>query len=171
MTREIDENFIVDLLIEQIVGLENGDFITYSEMSALTGVDIQFEHRGLLDRAMMIVRENHGVVLENKRNVGYERLSDVDVVNRLKEIDKIRRASVRGREKLSTVNYEKMDSVTQGRHNAKFILLAVFGNLANDKTVRSIESKVGDIEVKINIQKAIGIIEESLLDRTRRDAT
>jgi hypothetical protein len=157
-----DEGFIVDLLLEQILDLEDGEFITYSEMSALAGVDIQFENRHLLDKALMIARENHNVVFENKRNVGYEKLSDADVIKRLKEIDKIRRTSVRGREKLATVAYDSLDPILQVNHNTKFILLTVFGNLANEKTVRSIEAKLGDVEMRINLIKAIDIVKESI---------
>lgn len=160
-----DERFLTDLLVEQIVELDPGDLITYSEMSALAGVDVQFEHRNILDKAMMIARENYNVVLENKRNVGYERLSDEDVINRLKEIDKIRRTSTRGREKLATVSYESLDPILKGRHNAKFILLTVFGNLSNNRVVESIEAKIGSTEVVINIQKALEIVSGSTLKK------
>lgn len=162
--KDVDDKFITDLLLEQLLSLDDGDMITYSEMSALAGVDVQFEYRNLLDRAFMVAREHHNAVFENKRNVGYERMSDEDVIKSLKEIDRIRRGTERERRNLCTVSFNDLDPVMKGKHNAKFLLVTVMANMAQGKTVKNIEARLGDIEVTINLQKALELVKDSVND-------
>lgn len=63
-------------LIERLRQLQPGETTTYAELSALAGEDIQFTHRGLLQRAMDYVWEELHTGLEVVINVGVQRLTE-----------------------------------------------------------------------------------------------
>lgn len=149
------DRFNIELLVEQLLDAEDGELVTFSRLSALTGLDIQFEHRSLLQRALEIVLDEHKTVYENVRNVGYVRMSDPEVIKSLKAIRHVRKTTEREIKKLSTTNFEALDDAVKPRHNAKFAWLIAVGNISNERAVQKLENKISDEISKINIQEIV----------------
>lgn len=156
-----DEKFAVELILEQIIDTKDGELITYSELSALTGLDIQFSHRHVLDRALAIALDEHNCLFDNERNVGYRRLSDVDEVRRLKNMKRIRNLADRDAKRLSKVSYNDLEESDRSYHNAKFAVLALVRNIATGKTVMKIEHKIDGDMSAVNVQKLLEVLSGS----------
>jgi hypothetical protein len=143
---------IIDLIVEQLLEVPENEIVTYSELCALTGRDLQFEHRHLLDSAFKITLEKHNVLFDNKRNIGYERLSDADRVSRLDGIAKARRTSLREARKDMVQNYDNLRPEQQSRHNAKMAIYAAISCMASDASVKKIEAVISNDDPATNIK-------------------
>ena len=153
---------LIELILEQLTQAEDGELITYSQLSALTGVDVQFEHRRLLDAALKKALYDHSIVFENERNIGYRRWSDPEIIIRLREMQRIRNATKKGRDKLSTVDFDKLDNAIKPLHNSKFLILTVVDNMATEKAAKRISVTIDrEMELQLNVKKALEVRNQS----------
>jgi hypothetical protein len=96
-----DYHFEKQLIIEQLLGVPEGEIITYQELSGLTGVDLQGEFRYLLDSSLGVVLKNYQVDFRNVRNTGYKRLGPVERVEDCRAQNRAIGASDKGRLRLN----------------------------------------------------------------------
>ena len=127
----IDRQFNIDLILEELLQCEEGELATYSQLSALTGLDVQFEHRSILDDALREAYDNYDIVFRNTRNIGYRRLTDTAVIDELRSPGRIKRETIRGRRDLTKVKFDELDPVYKSRQQANFAMLAAADYLAS----------------------------------------
>jgi hypothetical protein len=122
-------------LAERLRSMQPGDEVTYAELSALIGVDVQVQ-RGLLQTARKLVRQAYGLVFDVRTNVGLVCLSSPGMVGFVdNRLERLHRASGRVQDVLACVNPAELTPVEKHRWLAQQSVTAAVGIFAHAKTV------------------------------------
>ncbi len=151
------ETRILENLLREV---EEGDVLTYEDMSAAIGKDILGNRTYMYTALRHLVDE--GVFFGTVRGVGLvrqnaeESLSHGDAAIKL-----IRGASRRGARKMENVEYDKLSHEGQEKRNVNLTLLRMNKALLRPKNVRILEGKISDVPTVGEItQKFFDTIEE-----------
>jgi hypothetical protein len=158
---ESETKFNIELILEQLLELQPGELITYAELSALTGLSIQTDARYLLDAALRTALEEHNMVFENERNVGYRRLTDEDIVVSMRRFRRARTQAKLGMQELSKVKFDQLENKHRITHNAKFYGYICIAGLSHEGTIKKVELRISSPEeVIVNTQQALELFRQ-----------
>lgn len=135
----------VQQLVNRMKQMAPEELVTYKELTQLIGRDVTV-HRHLTDSARKILMRDHNMVFRSVINEGLKRLADCDVVDvvlddRRKRI--YRQAAVASRE-LTTVDYARLGSDKQTRHNTGMALFGALYQATSKTAVKRLQQRVAN---------------------------
>lgn len=143
------KSFEISIIKEQLREAKPGDVFTFSELSALTGKDLQGKDYYILKKALdELVEEN--LVFENIRNVGYRRQTDAEIAASLSRMERINRQANKGLMEKACVNFNDLNSHERVLHNATMTTLRITKIISEKKSIKIIERKVKSSEAISN---------------------
>ena len=142
-------NFDVQIIKEQLYDADFGDLVTFSQLSALVGKDLQTDGYHILRRALLEM-ENEGYVFENVRNEGYRRLSDEERALSDRVIVSINRKADRGiKQKTVGIDFDGMSKDAQITQNVHLYVLNLTKVVGTKKAMKKLESKLDRLGEKM----------------------
>jgi hypothetical protein len=131
------------LLARVLAQLPVGGELSYAEMTAAIGRDVQGVGRGALETARRKLLRDERRVFDVIIDIGLRRLNDREIVQTAdKARAHIRRTSRKAARTVLCATYEKLDRESQVKHNIALSVFAVTEQMAGDKAVKRIESQV-----------------------------
>jgi len=128
-------------LIERLRPMQPGDTISYADLTALAGVDVQ-ERRDLLDTARTYLREQHNQVFDVLTNVGLVCLSEAGKIG----LGRKRRTfthhyTTKTTRILQTVDLPQLSPVEKQCWLAEVSISAAVSMATHEQTARQIETQ------------------------------
>lgn len=144
------------MLSDRLAKCEDGETVTYADLSAIIGRNVQVEARGNLTSAMHRMLAE-GAVFGSVRNVGVKRLTDAEIVGVGPEIiGRVRRAARRASAKLASVqNFEGLPPAAQTTHNMALSVLGVLAHITKPGTVRKLEARIEQGRQALPLQRTL----------------
>ena len=142
----IDTQLIYDKLKTAAIG----DLVTYSDMSAIVGRDVQKSAYANMHSAVrMCLRER--ILFEPIRGRGLKRLTDSEIVGTgISTMKKIRRSASKGALKLASVNkFDELTKEEQVKHNSYLSIIGALRHFSDSASVKKIESAVQEKNQKL----------------------
>lgn len=139
-------NWSVDasMLYDRLKKAAIGETVTYADLSAIIGRNVQGSARHLVYSAInKALREDH-MVFEAVMGVGYRRLDDVEIVNCSDNaFVRVRRMARRQSAKLTSVsNFAALPNELKIKHNTNISMLGALTHLIRPASVKRLESHV-----------------------------
>lgn len=130
-------------LAQRLAQITPDSFVSYSELSALIGVDVQ-ERRDLLMTARRLVQEQQGIVYDVVQNQGLVRLTTPGIVGHVdSRIQRLQRASHRTKAVADCVQPAELSPLDQHRWLAQQSVLASVAVLTHHKTLMQLAAGEG----------------------------
>jgi len=144
------------LVIERLLNTEEGDVVTYDELSTVIGRDIRLNRYCLHTAINKLLRE-HQIYFSAVRGVGVKRCNDPEKVDAgTSFVPRIRRMAKKGvRITLSVRDYAKMEKEMQTQHNAQVSLLGAIGAISAAPKLKAIAAKVQEAQEKLPLAKTL----------------
>jgi len=146
-----------DILYRRLAETSPGDVVTYDELSAEIGRDVQSEARGLLNTARNKALREDRAVFGVRRGVGLERLGDVGVVETATESrGRIRRMSRRAARRLSCV--DDFDNLPQEKKTEHNVAVSMFGAIyvaTSKKGTKRLTGAVESANAELSLAKTL----------------
>jgi hypothetical protein len=128
-------------LVDRLGRLEPGALVTYEELSAIAGVDVQ-TRRDLLYTAFAYLRQEEGFVFDPDTGVGYVRLTESGKIGRgRRKRGMLHRAALKNTEELKTVDYGPLTPLEKYQWLAESSISAAVTLATHEKTARQIEAQ------------------------------
>lgn len=159
-------NFILSIetkqLLERLMKAEVGELITYKEMTDIVGRDIRKSGSGIMYSARRKALNDCRMVFVTIVNEGIKRASDEEIANSGSSvIDKIRRASKKGKKVLHAVNdFGALTNECKVRHNASASFLGAIDLMTRPKKIIALEEKVKEESDSINVTKTLELFKK-----------
>ena len=171
MARAIAEVRIETRIIaDRLDKAELGDVVTYSELSALIGRDIQeVYHLTVTARNQMLAIKKY---FQAVPGVGFLRCTDKQkVASGSAYLGKMRKAGGRGARITTSVDdYDAMDRADQVRHNAQLSLFLTMRAMSTPGKVKAIEARVSEAQQRLSVKSTLDAIAGSKKARTDKKA-
>lgn len=130
-------------LAKELEAVEVGATVSYSQLTAAIGRDVQGGGRGALETARRIVQRDHRAVFDVVRNTGLKRLADSEIVDLSDRArDGLRHSARRIAKKLVCVDYQKLTAAHQCKHNAALSMFGAIAEMATDTAQRRLEKNI-----------------------------
>lgn len=130
-------------LAQELAKAATGDVMTYADLSAIVGRDVQEAARSALNTARHVVQREHRIVFDVVIGVGLRRLESSEIVDLSdKARDRTRSIARRISKKLTCVEYDELPREKQTKHNAALSMFGLMKELASDGAQKRIEHKV-----------------------------
>lgn len=117
------------IVLQRLKGMKIGDFVSYEELSQLSGKPIAGSSFNLSTARRALLKYDH-MVFEVIRTLGLKRLNDVELATTVSDkfVDKSRRHAKRSAQKMScVVDYSQLPLAAQMAHTIK---ISFFGAIA-----------------------------------------
>jgi hypothetical protein len=122
-------------LAQRLAALSPETFVSYADLSALIGVDVQ-ERRDLLSTARNLVRKEHGIVYDVVQNQGLVRLTNPGIIGHVDgRLGRLQRATHRTKGILDCVQPEGLNALEKHRWLAQQSVVGSVAILTHPKTV------------------------------------
>lgn len=146
-----------DVLYKRLVNVKIGETITYTELSALIGRDVQISGSSILQSARRIALNKDNILFDTITNHGIKRLNDVEKVNTaVSSLRRIQAAAKTGAKKVSSVDdFELLPSEQKFKHNAYLSIFNAIVYSAQQKTVQKIEQSIEIQNGKLSLNKTL----------------
>jgi alkylated DNA nucleotide flippase Atl1 len=110
-------------LINYLRSLEKGTSVTYAEISRLTGVKVDARHAKLIYARLILKRDHNAVWIAIRPRVGLQRLTDVEIAERLPGwwLNGARNKLRRGGNEIDIVETDKLNAVQLTRFSVDSI--------------------------------------------------
>lgn len=143
-------------IVQRLARCKPQDMVTYKELSALVGRNIQNGARYLLSSAIRALLRDR-MVFESVRNEGVKRLADGEIVDTSGTIlPRVRRMAKRGIRKLTAVeNFNELPNAAKVKHNTAISHLGLLAHLSTEKSAAQIEVKVEEAKQSLSLSKAL----------------
>ena len=138
-------------LRKRLETLNPGDTVSYADLTALIGADVQTSRHGALYRARAILLREKSMVFAPIKGEGLKRLGDEDI-SRLGYaiIRRVRKAAARGMKTLACVaNFDKLSTDGQVAHNATMTMMSAFHQFSAPTRMAKIETAVRESRAAI----------------------
>lgn len=141
----IETKMLVDMALER--RQSGGITITYDEMKDLIGREVT-PHAGgytYLASARRILLRDHGIVFDSEPKVGVRICSNEEkMVVSGRDLKRARRAVVRSRQKLVSVEYERLPPDKKKEWNARMSIIGALDLMTAPNSVKKIERAVSE---------------------------
>lgn len=124
-----------------------GETITYSEMEKQIGRDCRPSSQGYryLSSARRILLRDHGVLLDAEAKVGVHICTNEEkMLVSGRDMSRARRAVRRSRQKLTAVEYDRLDDSKKKEWNARMSIVGALELMSGPKVVGKIERVITD---------------------------
>ena len=145
------------MLYQRLAEMDVGEFISYSDLSAIIGRDVQGEARNCLNTARFICERENDKTFGVVRNEGLKCLSSSEVVlTALSSVEHIRRTSRRQIKRMRCVkDYDGLAPEEKIKFNTYTSILAVMTTMTKGSNIRKIEAKVEETQDQLPYAKAL----------------
>lgn len=146
------------MLFERLKPAQQRDVLTYSELSAVIGLDVQKEGYHHLYSARRKAEVELGMVFEAIENVGIKRLDDNGIIASYTDraVDLTRKKARRYRQKLTkVVDYNSLPDVSKVKHNATLTVLWFFEKMTQHKRFDKIKQVVSSTHKTLSFDKTL----------------
>lgn len=150
--KSADAKILINLLEEAVVG----QTVSYQQMSAAIGRDVRKHALSSLGTARRFLQKEKRMVFGAERGVGLVRLNDNDVVRSV-ESDrlKVHRQAKRTMNKLSTVEFNKLDDENKKAHVSVSAQMGAIAMFSHKSANKKIESQVSTSQQNISIGETL----------------
>lgn len=149
----------VAALVRRLIDSKPGDKVTYLDLNAAAGRDIQRTARWMFPRAVDVAARDHGALFANIKGVGYQRLAVEDAhmlgsTARSSIRRKARRAKKRIVSAVSRANYVEPEACRKA--NAEISILGVIEHLSKEGAAKpQVEHEASPQPVAITMQRLL----------------
>jgi hypothetical protein len=139
-----ERSWETERLRERLSGLAIDELVSYAELSALVGGNVQKERYGNLASARHILQQESGVVIDTIRCEGVKRVDDEGVVHGVTPYVKhIRRQSKKAIRRLICVkDFDGLSDISQIHHQRSMMTLSTIDLFTKPKSQKLIEAKI-----------------------------
>lgn len=131
------------LLLERLAKCQEGETITYADLSACIKRDVQGAARQALRSAIHIALAEHQMVFGTVQKIGVKRLNATESVEYASSsVNKIHREARRGAKRVAAAEYEKLDQSGKQKHNATAAILSAMAECTKANRVKLVEKAV-----------------------------
>lgn len=157
ITASIDARMIYERLEKAAVG----EVVTYAELTALIGSDVQTSARGYMDTARRIAHRDKNMVFASVHGVGLKRLDDMEKVKTGEGyLNKIRRTARRAaRVVVSVDNYDALPNDLKVKHNAYASMFGAVAQFSGRGTQKRLEGAVQAAGQKISFKNTLALFQ------------
>ncbi len=129
--------------IQAMQNIAPGNRATYQELKAAMGCDPQMGGRSNVNSARRYLQREHGMVFAAVSNVGYQRLTDAEIIKSSPEaLTKSRRASRRAAVRLICVDFDKLSETHKVSHQVHLSLFAAIQALSKADAAKKLTAQV-----------------------------
>ena len=157
--RSISELSIdTQVLYNRLSQCQQGDFVTYEELSELIDRNVQKEAYGNLMTAKKMMQRQHNIVFDPVIGKGLLALTDEENVNSTGDryLKKIRNLARNASKRITAISdFNGLSNEAKVKHNANLGIMGAFMLATKKKTVAKIENTVKQSGEKIGINKTI----------------
>lgn len=123
-----------------------GDVITYDALSKAIGRDVREYARSSMYAAMRQLRAEHNYVFAARTNVGYQRMSDVEIVVNVatRQRQSVQRKANRNLNLLRIVDYHELPEEHRMQHIVASAQFGVIASMANASSTKRIAHEVAN---------------------------
>ena len=152
--------FSIDVrdLITDGQNIDVGDVWTYKAMQQTVR---RVVHGGdhALQTALSRLARDHAIEFKNVRGVGYLRLDDVGIVDRLpKDRNRIRRTVRRSRMRAANIrDYDSMPNETKLSHDLHAATIGVIGSMLKNRTMKRIRQEAERVHGEIDSERVLSM--------------
>ena len=147
-----------DLLYRRLTTAEVGEEITYSELSALIGRDVQDAGAGNLATARNKALNQNQIVFGTIRNVGIVRLDDAGRLGATKaHINRSRRIVRKGRKVAATVDPAKLSPDERGEYRNIVTTAAVLDLVTRPMVQKKLAVATGSAGRSLAVKEVLGL--------------
>lgn len=138
-----------------------GRLVTYKDLSAAIGRDVQTEARGVLYSARLIVQREISYVFGTVPNEGLKRLSDVEIVQTgAQTVSRIRRASRSGINRITAADPVQLPVEARVQMNTYLSLLGMLHTSLQEKRLKQLEERVARAESRLPLDTTLDAFKE-----------
>lgn len=145
-------------LFQELKKLGPGDTVSYADISALLGREINGASPVLQSAKKACLRES--IVIDVVRGVGLRRLRDDEIVRCIdKDLGSIRRKSRKGVRKLVSVqDFSALSPRDQLSHSVKMTVLSMTAEVSSDKSMKKLEKPVAARASELSIRETLSAL-------------
>ena len=144
------------LVIDRLMKAQVGEVVTYADLSAILGRNIQYASRGCLTTACKRLQADHAIVFGTVRSVGVKRLNDSEkVAAGLSSIPKIRSQARNGAKRIVCAQYDALSKEDKVKHNTGLSFLGVMGEMTKPKIQLALAERVKEAQDKLPLQRTL----------------
>jgi len=145
------------LLYKRLSEMNSGDFVSYAELSAIIGRDIQHEGRGYLNTARLMCEREDSKTFGIITNQGLRCLNNGEVINTAAHaVTRIKRASRKSIRRLQCVNdISALSNDEKIRLNTYASILGVMATMAKGSSIKKIEARVQETQEQLPYIKTL----------------
>lgn len=148
-------------VIRRLEKTEIGDIVTYGELALLCGGNPQRNKRHVLYTARKRMLLDNQFVFETVMNTGIKRIDDHEIVNTSqRSIKQAHRLSKRAVQKLTCVDFSRLDNRSKILHNAHMSVFGVLAYVTETKHVRKLENTVERLNEKLSLSQTLSFFRE-----------
>lgn len=156
-TQESSAN--TQMVYERLKKAEIAEVITYVDFEKCIGQPLK---RGMLTWARKTALRENQMVFGTVWKVGLQRLDDLQIImNAGASFKHIQKASIREKDKISSVAFEKLDIPMKIKHSATAAALAMIHAAASQRTILELEDRAKEREQKLSMMQAIDAFREA----------
>lgn len=135
-TRSANASMLIDIFLVR----NKGDLVTYQEMEAAIGCD----PRSYISTVANRLRRDYGLNISNVRGVGYEILTDAQIVagEMKRDRDHRRRSARRSKLKASTVDLSNLNEIQKMQLFSEVTSASIVMEESTDKSVKKINGQM-----------------------------
>lgn len=146
------------LLYDRLKTLEPETFVSYEELSAVIGRDVQQSAYGNLTTAVKKALTEDHIVLAPVRGKGIKRLTDCEIVSTSdRHFEHVRRTSRKQVRKLGAVDYEQLSKEDKIKHNTNIAIIGLFNHVTSSPAIRKLEESVEKAQAPLAIGKTLEV--------------
>ena len=141
-------NFIISVdttrLVEKLLSVTPGDFISYEDLSNEIGRNVREEARGQLNYARTKILNESRVDFVPLPGKGLRRLTDAEVANSgLKHLRRVRNAARRGGRHMGAIqDFNALANEDKIKHTSALAALGAMEHMAREKPLKLIEQHI-----------------------------
>jgi hypothetical protein len=150
-------------IYQRIITANVGEQISYDELTALIGRNVQGPARSNLQAARMRALRDNNMVFSVVRTEGMKRLSDPEVVNTGEHVmGKIRRASRRGLKILTqgVADFNRLPNESKIKFNTFASVMGAITHATMGGTIQKLEKRVAEVHDKLPLAKTLAAFQE-----------
>lgn len=135
------------LLIDLLKGKVEGDTVSYADLELCIGRPCTPNTQGYsyLQSARRILLRDYNMVLDSEPKIGVRVCTnDEKMIVSGRDLKRARRATQRSRQKLRSVEYERLDEPKKKEWNSRMSLVGALDLMTTDRAVKKVEHLISD---------------------------
>jgi len=131
-------------LYQRLCKIQEGEEVSYAELSALIQRDVRTVAKGLLDSARGIAQRLDRIVFVAIAGKGLKRLSneEIPIVSNTSRIKKINSQTRRWHQDLNCADYDRLGKAQQSEYNLGLSMVSALAGMSSEKAIQTVHRKM-----------------------------